>query len=480
MWMPLGLAYLAGSLRAAGFDPVIYDAMSLFHDLDQIRRRHRRDAARTSSPSPPTPPTVKAALDVLRAAKEESPARRHRDRRRAPHLHGREVLADPARRLRGARRGRAHAARAARLPDAGEEPAAVRRRLLPRRQAAIVGHTPTGRFSATSTRSRSPGTSSTGPSTTTAPSPGRGWPSSAGRGVAPRRALLLPAEVLAPHLAAARASRASSPKLRLLRDRYGVDTVEVADEYPTRDRERWERILDRLIEEDLGIELLMETRADDVVRDADLSDKYRDAGILHVYVGVESVRQDRLDSMRKNLAVDQTRAGAIELLNDTGIITETSFLLGFPGRDAREPSRRRSSSRLEYDPDLAFFLAMTPWPYADWYPQVADSVEVIDYSRYNLINPIIRPDDMTPRRARRSAVVRVHALLRRQDARAWTPRPAQAHVPHARRAAAHGGVLPRRGRPGRCRHTRGASGGAAAGATMPTAGVSTRPPAHAA
>ena len=182
-------------------------------------------------------------------------------------------------------------------------------------------------------------------------------------------------------------------ELRLLRDRFGVDTVEVADEYPTRDGGRWEAILDRLIQEDLGLELLLETRADDVVRDRDLLDKYRRAGILHLYVGVESVRQDRLDGMAKNLKVEQSRE-ALALLNQAGIITETSFLLGFPD-ETREDVQKTLDLSFDYNPDLAFFLAITPWPYSDYYREVADKVEVHDYSLYNLSNPIIHPGEMT-------------------------------------------------------------------------------------
>jgi anaerobic magnesium-protoporphyrin IX monomethyl ester cyclase len=169
--------------------------------------------------------------------------------------------------------------------------------------------------------------------------------------------------------------------------------VEVADEHPTRDAERWERILDRIIEEDLGIELLMETRADDIVRDAPLLHKYRRAGIRHVYVGVESVRQDRLDAMGKNLRVEQSRE-ALRLLNQAGFITETSFLLGFPD-ETRASVERTLELSYEFDPDLAFFLAITPWPYTDYYREVKDSVEVFDYSRYNLSNPILRPGEMS-------------------------------------------------------------------------------------
>ncbi len=126
---------------------------------------------------------------------------------------------------------------------------------------------------------------------------------------------------------------------------------------------------------------------------SDLIGKYRDAGILHVYVGVESVRQERLDAMRKRLRVEDSRR-AIHLLNDADIITETSFLFGFP-EDTPETVEETLRLSFDYAPDLAFFLAATPWPYADWYRDVADRVEVTDYAKYNLINPIIRPDAMT-------------------------------------------------------------------------------------
>jgi anaerobic magnesium-protoporphyrin IX monomethyl ester cyclase len=61
----------------------------------------------------------------------------------------------------------------------------------------------------------------------------------------------------------------------MLRERFGVDTVEVADEYPTLDRDRWAYILKRLVKEDLNIELLVETRANDIVRDRGILDRYQ-------------------------------------------------------------------------------------------------------------------------------------------------------------------------------------------------------------
>jgi anaerobic magnesium-protoporphyrin IX monomethyl ester cyclase len=48
-----------------------------------------------------------------------------------------------------------------------------------------------------------------------------------------------------------------------------------------------------------------------------------------------------------------------------------------------------------YDPDMAFFLAITPWPYADLYNDVKDHIATRDYRKYNLVEPVIKPVAMT-------------------------------------------------------------------------------------
>ena len=44
---------------------------------------------------------------------------------------------------------------------------------------------------------------------------------------------------------------------------------------------------------------------------------------------------------------------------------------------------------------MAFFLAITPWPYADLYKDVKDHVATRDYRKYNLVEPVIKPVNMT-------------------------------------------------------------------------------------
>lgn len=181
-------------------------------------------------------------------------------------------------------------------------------------------------------------------------------------------------------------------EIEMIHEKYGVDTILLGDEYPTCDRERWEAILDGLIDRRLPIRFLMETRVEDIPRDEDIMHKYRKAGIVHVYVGVEATNQETLDLIKKDLQVDLSKK-AIDLLKNNGMITETSFILGFP-HETPETAKRTLELSQWYNPDFAHYLAITPWPYADMYKDVKGSIVNHDYAKYNLIDPVIKPDQM--------------------------------------------------------------------------------------
>ncbi|MDH4100538.1 MAG: radical SAM protein, partial [Nitrospirota bacterium] len=156
---------------------------------------------------------------------------------------------------------------------------------------------------------------------------------------------------------------------------------------------RWERFLDLMIERDLGVYILMETRVEDIIRDEDILPRYRQAGIVHIYVGIEATDQEMLELMKKEISVDQSMQ-ALRLLNDHGIITETSMILGFPN-ETPESIRRTLDLAKEYNPDFAHFLAITPWPYADMYEELEPYIVTKDYRKYNLIDPVIKPKAMS-------------------------------------------------------------------------------------
>lgn len=182
-------------------------------------------------------------------------------------------------------------------------------------------------------------------------------------------------------------------EIEYLNREYGVNVFLITDEYPTNDRERWEKILDLLIERNLGVYILMETRAEDILRDRDILYKYRKAGIVHVYIGVESTDQETLDMIKKDIKVD-TGIEALRLIHEHGMISETSFILGFPEETKESIQRTLKLSKI-YNPDFAHYLALAPWPYAEMYEDLAPHIVTRDYRKYNLIDPVIKPIHMT-------------------------------------------------------------------------------------
>jgi len=182
-------------------------------------------------------------------------------------------------------------------------------------------------------------------------------------------------------------------ELEYLRDSYGVNVVMISDETPTLSRKRWEKILDLKIERGLDTKLLLETRVNDILRDEDIMWKYKKANVDHIYVGVESTSQITLDIFKKNIKAEESKR-AIDIINEYDIVSETSFVLGMPD-DTKESIRNSVELAKYYAPDLAFFLAIAPWPYSEIYSELKSYIDVRDYSKYNLVEPVVKPKEMT-------------------------------------------------------------------------------------
>ena len=192
--------------------------------------------------------------------------------------------------------------------------------------------------------------------------------------------------------------RARDPKrvvdeMRHLVEKHAVEFITLIDAYPTNDRKRWIEILDLLIEAKLPVRLLIETRVEDIIRDEDILDKYRDAGIIHIYMGAETSTDEMLSSLNKGTTVDQNKR-AIDLAKSHDIMVEASFMIGFPG-ETWETIAKTTSEAVRLNPDIAVFPVITPMPFTPLWTEMHDRIRVWDYSKYNLVEPIIEPYAMT-------------------------------------------------------------------------------------
>jgi len=191
--------------------------------------------------------------------------------------------------------------------------------------------------------------------------------------------------------------RARSPKnfvdeIEILVKKYNVGFFILADEEPTINKQKFVSLCQELIDRKLDVTWGINTRVTDIMRDEDLLPFYRKAGLVHVSLGTEAASQMNLNRFRKETTIDENKY-AIKLLQKNGIVAEAQFVMGL---EHETPETIEETYQLckDWDPDMANWTIYTPWPFSDLFKELGDRVEVRDYSRYNFVSPIIKPDNM--------------------------------------------------------------------------------------
>lgn len=87
---------------------------------------------------------------------------------------------------------------------------------------------------------------------------------------------------------------------------------------------------------------------------------FREAGCWAILLGAESGVQKDLNTIRKGITLEQTRA-AVHSAKEAGIKVFTPFLFGIPGQ-SYEDALKSIEFACELDPDVANFHALTPFP----------------------------------------------------------------------------------------------------------------------
>lgn len=154
-------------------------------------------------------------------------------------------------------------------------------------------------------------------------------------------------------------------ELARLHREQGVEVINFADENPTASRPAWKAFLEALIAENVPLILIGSTRADDIVRDADILHLYKKAGVARFLLGMESTNAGTLQKIRKD-SHKETDREAIRLLREHGIISMAAYVAGFEEETDRDYWQTLRQI-IAYDPDQIQALYATPHRWTPYY-----------------------------------------------------------------------------------------------------------------
>lgn len=211
-------------------------------------------------------------------------------------------------------------------------------------------------------------------------------------------------------------------EINFLREKYDINTIAFMDDTFTLKKSRLMEFCDKLKQKDYEIMWGCTARVDTL--DEEVLKNMKESGCITVFMGVESVDQNQLDSMDKGITVPKIE-NAFKMSRKLGIRTIASVALGMPG-DTKKIMNKTIKFVHKLKPNYAIYSLSTPYPGTRFYKESFEKnlIKVKDWSKYTLISPILETADCSLKDLRKMQIkafikfyLRPHYLLSqfRQD-----------------------------------------------------------------
>jgi len=186
----------------------------------------------------------------------------------------------------------------------------------------------------------------------------------------------------------------------ILRDVYKAKSVALWDDNFIEEAAYAREVLEQLIARKFRIPISIEARADAVSQP--VLQLFKKAGGDYIAIGFESGSQRILDSMKKNLTLDQMRE-AVAMAKEAGLKIRGYFMMGMP-TETYDDIRLTIQFAKSLDIDVASFKFMVPFPGTRDYIRAQKSGRFDPHfymkdiiSEFNFLKtPIYVPEGMTP------------------------------------------------------------------------------------
>lgn len=173
---------------------------------------------------------------------------------------------------------------------------------------------------------------------------------------------------------------------------YHVKEIRFFDDNFCGNYKRVEKFCDLLSKRKLNLTWYCNARVDSV--DAPLLKKMKQAGCWCVLYGVESGVQKNLDTLKKNVTIEQIR-NAVKWAKEAELKVYTPFIFGIPG-ETFEEGLQTIKFAIELDAHYVNFHTLAPFPGSPLYDNLEEYGRIVgNYSDYNFEKAAFIPFSMT-------------------------------------------------------------------------------------
>ena len=184
-----------------------------------------------------------------------------------------------------------------------------------------------------------------------------------------------------------RGGRAVADEMELLNRKYGVKALTFMDDDFNSDRQKMVDLVEALEEKKLDMSWFCLSRAQNLIRDADLIPRLRKVGLYQVLIGVDGGTDEEIAEARKGpmkVGVKELK-DLVQFLRKNDISTISTYLNGF-WEDDEVKVRQRAKAVDEIDPDIVMIQLLNPIPGSPIYKKAVKEslIEIENLSLYDL------------------------------------------------------------------------------------------------
>lgn len=167
----------------------------------------------------------------------------------------------------------------------------------------------------------------------------------------------------------------------------GYPLIRFADANSMGDIAYTHRLFERVIKEDLKKAFIADIRNDTAALHPDLISKASEAGLKVSITGIESIKNDELDSYNKQSSRDIILR-SLEVFQNNNIQVRGLFIIR-PDYTEKDFDDLEKFSR-ENNLGISALTVLTPFPGTALYNEVKDKIVIKDYDYYNLHNSVVK------------------------------------------------------------------------------------------